>query len=450
MRGRPSRVADAARARRRRLLEIAATIARHSLGYVAALLRLDRVVPFHRGMLGHARRERPYTRAEHVRLALEELGAGATKLGQILSTRGDLLPPAYQAEFSKLQDAAPPEPFIAIRAVLTMELERPLDEVFSLFDPVPIAAASIGQAHAATLRDGADVVVKVRRPGVVQQIELDLAILEHVVTVASRHLAAARRQDLAGLVREFSHSLHTELDYLHEAAHAERFAHNFAGDTRVRIPRIYREETTARVVTLERLRGLKIDDVDGLDAAGVDRRALARRAADILLTMIFEHGFFHADPHPGNLFVEADGRIGIIDFGMVGTVDPATQSGLAAVLVSLAMHDSGSLADALCTLGVTTGPLDPSGLRRDLDRLLNDQLSRPLGELALGPLLHEVLAVARRHRLRLPATLALLAKTLAMCEGITAQVDPSFQMTTILAPYVQRLMVGLPSTSPEA
>ena len=430
--------------RTHRLLAAIAIVARHILGYLFGLLRLDRLVHFGHGR-SRAGQPTRVTGPEHVRLAVEELGVASIKIGQILSTRTDLLTPAYQVELAKLQDSAPPEPTAIIRDVLATELGSPIETVFAVFDPQPMAAASIGQVHAATLPDGSEVIVKIRRPGVVEQIELDLQILEATVRPISRLSRAARRYDLAGLVDEFATTLRSELDYQREASNVERFAANFAGDASVHIPRVYRERSTRRVLTLERLRGLKVDDIAGLDRAGIDRPALAQHAATVTLRMIFEHGFFHADPHPGNFFIETDGRIGLIDFGMVGTVDPATRAALRAVLVALVERDTAPLVDAFVALGMTTTPLDPNQLAPDIDNLISRHLSLPLAEIRLGILLRDLFAIIRRHRLRLPPNLAALAKTLAMSEGIAAQLDPSFEMTTAIAIYLPHLLHADPA-----
>ncbi|WP_455133716.1 ABC1 kinase family protein [Microbacterium aurum] len=301
-----------------RYRQIGAVLRRHGLGVLAGVLGLGGLVPFHRGALGHARQEDPYTNPEHVRVALEELGPTFVKLGQILSTRHDLLPAAWVAEFAKLQDDVAAAPWEGIRDVLREELGADPEHVFAQFDPVPLAAASIGQAYAATLHDGTEVVVKVRRPGVVAQVHEDLDILRNLADRADRRWDAIRQYDLPGLVEEFSRTLRAELDYLQEARNAERFAQEFAHAARVRIPRVHGETTTSRVLTLERMSGVRIDDLEGLDAAGIDRVALARLGADIVLTMVFDNRFFHADPHPGNMFVQPDGALALIDFGMVG------------------------------------------------------------------------------------------------------------------------------------
>lgn len=266
-----------------RTRQIATTLARHGLGYLVGILGLERFVPFHKGLLKHPRRAQPYTRPEHVRMALEELGATFIKLGQILSTRTDLLPPEYLAEFARLQDAAPTIPLEAVQETISRELGQPIEAIFATFDPNPLAAASIGQVHAATLLDGTEVVVKVRRPGVVEQVEEDLEILQHLAVTASRRWERADQYDLVGLAQEFAQTLRAELDYLREGHNAERFAANFADDATVHIPRVYWKITTSRVLTLERISGIKINDLAALDAAGIDRVTLAERAARIIL-----------------------------------------------------------------------------------------------------------------------------------------------------------------------
>ena len=432
-----SQPTDATHNRSRQIAEV---LARHGLGYLAGVLGLERLLPFQRGLFGHPRRAEPYTRPEHLRMALEELGAACIKLGQILSTRADLLPPEYQAELAKLQDAAPPVPPELIEAAVVAELGRPIAECFATFDLTPLAAASIGQAHAATLHDGTEVVVKVRRPGVVEQIEQDLTILLDLAATASRRWAVADRYDLVGLAQEFAQTLRAELDYIREGHSAERFAANFAGDPNVHIPRVFWEATTARVITLERIYGVKVDDLPGLAALGVDRAALAQRAARVVIKMILEDGFFHADQHPGNFFIEPGGRIGVIDFGMIGTVDEATQDRLARLVLAVAADDADQLVDALLDLGVARARIDRVGLRRDLDDLLGRYRGQALGQIAIGPLLEQALAIIRHHGLQLSANLVLLLKTVIMSEGMGAQLDPNFHLTAVLAPSAERLM----------
>lgn len=350
--------------------QIAHTLMRHGLGYLVGVVGLERFVPFHKGMLGHPRRAQPYTQPEHDRMALEDLGPTFIKLGQILSTRQNLLPKEYQVELAKLQDQAPAVPPDSIRDVICTELARPIEEVFTTFETEPLAAASIGQAHGATLPDGTEVVVKVRRPKLVEVVEEDLEILQNLAAAASRRWERANEYDLVGLAQEFAQTLRGELDYIREGRNAERFAANFQDDPQVHIPRVFWDSTTSRMLTLERVRGMKINDLAELEAAGINRPALARRASQILLKMIFDDGLFHADPHPGNFFVESGGTIGLIDFGMVGTVDERTQDQLARLFLAITAQDADRLVDAFLDLGVGRQRVDRALLRRDLEHLV--------------------------------------------------------------------------------
>ena len=374
-------------------------------------------------------------------MALEDMGVTFVKLGQILATRADLLPPDYQAELAKLQDQARPLPVGTVEKGIQEELGAPPAELFRSFDTEPMAAGSIGQVHAAALKDGSEVVVKVRRPGAVEQVEEDLAILAELAAVASRRWEIAEQYDVVGLAQEFEQTLTAELDYVREARNAERFARNFVDHPDVHIPRVFQDTSTARVLTLERIHGVKIDDLAGLEAAGIDRHDLAERAAQVILKMVFEDGFFHADPHPGNFFIEDGGRIGLIDFGMVGSLDARTREQLAHLLLGVTSGESERLVDTFLELGVARQRVDRARLGEDLGHLMSRYYGRPLGEMHLGPMLEESLEIMRRHRLHLPSTLALLLKTLAMHESLGIALDPNFQMTQVLVPYAQRLLL---------
>ena len=383
----------------------------------------------------------PPNKAEHLRSTLEELGTTFVKLGQILSTRADLLAPEYLTELAKLQDSATPIPYEAIREVLVAELGCPIEEAFADFNPEPIAAASIGQAHVATRFDGTEVVVKIRRPGVVEQVNEDLEILAELAATASKHWDFADQYDLVGLVEEFSQTLRSELDYIREAHSAERFAANFIHDPTIRIPRVFWETTTSRILTLERARGLKINDLNGLCEIGIDRRQLAERATGAVLKMVCEDGFFHADPHPGNFFVQTDGSIELIDFGMVGVLDKRTQDGITDLLVAINQQDADRLVDVFIDLGVTKQRFDRRLFSRDIQNLLGKYWGLPLADLRVTAILDDIFTVMRRHRLHLPANLALLLKTVIMIEGVGVNLDPTFRFQSVLEPYSTRLIL---------
>jgi ubiquinone biosynthesis protein len=418
--------------------QIAEVLARHGMSHLVGVLGLERL----RGVAGRAPQQEPYSSPRELRLALEELGPTFIKLGQIVSTRGDLLGPEYRSELAKLQDAGPSVPGAEIRAVVEREVGGDVEGAFASFEPEPLAAASIGQAHAATLHDGTEVVVKIRRPGVVEEVQQDLEILQNLAARAARLWEPAAQLDLVGVTDEFARQLRAELDYLAEGRNAERFARNFADQPDAQIPRVFWETTTSRIITLERMRGMKVTDFAALEGAGVDRRALAERATRITAKMVFDDGFFHADPHPGNFFVQPTGRLGIIDFGMVGTLDDRMRERLGTLLVAVMRDDPDRMAGALIALGTSTGPVDRARLRDDLAGLTARYGGRAVGEVELGAAIAALMDVVRRHRLRIPRDLALLVKVIAMEEGVAEQLDPDFRIGEALAPYARRQLLA--------
>jgi ubiquinone biosynthesis protein len=422
----------------RRYRQISRVLARHGLGFFISVLGLERFVVWQR--MFNRRYDQPLTRPEHIRRALEELGPAFIKLGQILSTRADLLPPSYQVELAKLQDAAPPLRVEVVREILASELGEPVEAAFATFDDVPLAAASIGQVHGATLLDGTPVVVKVQRPGVAEQIEQDLQILDTLAVTARRRWALMDQYDVVGIVHEFGQTLRAETNYVREGRNADRFRANFADDETVHIPVVCWDRTTKRVLTLERIGGIKMDDLTGLDRAGVDRPAVALRGAQMVLKMIFTDGFFHADPHPGNFFIEPGGRIGVVDFGMVGTVEARTREQLVWALLAYTSDEPERQVDALFDLGVARHRVDRALLRRDIEHLRARYYGRPVGEIAIRPVVNDVLGVVRRHRLQLPAGYALLVKTVVMHESLVTRLDPGFDFTAVLVPYAKGMV----------
>ena len=424
-----------------RYREIAEVLARHGLGFLIGIAGLEKMVPFHRGLLGHKTQQSPYTNPEHLRLALEELGPTFTKLGQMLSTRSDLLPAGYLQELSKLQDGTPPFAGDAASRLIEQELGAAPETLFADFDAEPLASASIGQAHSARLGDGTRLVIKVRRPGVVSQVQEDLEILQNLASKASRRWEAASGYDVVGLAQEFARTLRAELDYMQEGSNAERIAESFEDDSGVYVPRVYWEYTTSRVLTLERLTGLKVDDIEGLDRAGIDRQALANRAVGAIAKMVFEDGFFHADPHPGNLFIEPSGRIGLIDFGMVGEIDDRLRHQLGALLVALVRADPGRIAQALLDLSTANRAVERAQLREDLKGVVALYQGRLLGDIDIPALIRRVLALLRHHHLQLPREIALVLKMVLMAEGMGVRLDPEFNLGEALGPHVRKLAV---------
>lgn len=422
----------------KRYREIAIILSRHGLGWLALQLNLGSLIPFHWGLLGHPKRKEPYTQAEHMRMALEDLGTTFIKLGQILSTRPDLVPPEYIAQFSKLQDSAPSLPYSQVAEVIERELGARPEKIFKTFDIQPLASASIGQVHTALLHDSTPVVVKVQRPGVEALVDQDLEVLGDLARFAVQHTTLGSYYDIEGWVEEFAFILRNELNCTREGQNADRIRRNFAGDNRLYVPRIFWEYTTKRVLTMEKISGIKINDIESLDKAGLDRHRIAENSAHIALTMTYEHGFFHADPHPGNFFVLPNEVIGLIDYGMVGRLDENLQHLLLRMDMALIRKDADRLVDELMALGIARGTVQRNVLKRDLDHMIHRFYELSLKEGMAVQAFSELATIALRNRLQLPSDLIILFKVIAMSEGIGAQLDPGFKLMEFAEPYFKR------------
>ncbi|ALU40001.1 ABC transporter [Kocuria flava] len=424
--------------RRERFLQILEVLSKHGFGFALGGIKEQWRAPLARVRLIDP--EKLYSQPVHLRQALEELGPTFVKLGQLVSTRPDLLPPRYVQELARLQDSSPPVPPERIREMIESEPDSAAEEILARIDPVPLATGSIGQAHAAVYQ-GVEVVVKVRRPGVVEEVNRDLEILAELAKLLGTYWPAVEHFDLEGLADEFAQSLREELDYLTEARNAQRMAENFTGDPTIHVPRIFWEATTSRILTMERVRGIKINDYPALEAAGLDRHQLAVDSTEAICRMIFEHGFFHADPHPGNLFVEAGGRIGIIDFGMMGTLSDEFRDHLVTVMLGVVQQNPRRAAAGL--LGVTWQEQDVNKkeLERDVALLLRRYANRPLQEVRIGHLMGDLIRLLRRYRMHLPRESALFLRMLVTAESVGTGLDPGFDLVSVLTPYAQRFVL---------
>jgi len=421
-----------------RLRGIAEVLLRNGLGFLAEQLDLTRFLPPWKQRIATAE-DSKYSVPERLRHTLEQLGPTYIKLGQILSTRPDLLPRAYIEELSKLLDAAPAVPSEEIVAELERELGTAVQDLFTHFETEPIAAASIGQAHRAISKNGETVVVKVRRPGIERIVEADLNLLERQARFLENRLAVARDYRLADLVDEFSRTLRDELDYTNEGRNTDRLRRSLQQDPRVLVPEVYWDLTTRRVITLQELRGTKLLDLESLKAEGYDLAAIAEVLVDVYLKQVFVDGFFHADPHPANILVCGE-QIAFVDFGMMGYLTPWTKDLMADLLVSLLNQDVDQAAQTVVRLGAVDRPTDVDGLRRDIQRLFLRYSGLSLEEVHLDESLNDVMTVAFRHRIHLPADLALLARTVAVLEGVARTLDPGFVLVEKARPFVSQLI----------
>ncbi|RAX48651.1 AarF/ABC1/UbiB kinase family protein [Arthrobacter sp. AQ5-05] len=417
-----------------RYAEVAEILVRHGFESLVNVLGLERLQ-----LRSIPRSSGPLSNPDRLVLALEELGPAFIKLGQVLSTRPDLLPPNYLAALSRLQDGTLPVPSNIIRSLITQELGASPEEVFADFSDAPLASASIGQAHAATLHNGTAVVVKVRRPGVVSQVQEDLEILQNLAHQASRNWSAVADYNVESIAAAFAATLRAELDYLKEGQNAERFANNFAGDASIHIPKVFWETTTSRVLTIERIHGLKIDDAKIRAMPVAARDQLAEQATRAIAQMIFDDGFFHADPHPGNLFVESTGCIGLIDFGMVGELSERLRDQLGKLLLAFSRNDADRISRCLIQLSINTNTTNRERLVQDIGHFMRQYQGKLLGEVQLSSLVTELLAILRTHRLQLPSEMAMLAKMILMTEGMGVRLNPEFNLGEVLKPYAGRL-----------
>lgn len=385
-----------------------------------------------------------------VRRALEELGPTFIKLGQVLATRVDLFAPEWIVEFGKLQDSAPASPYADIRQQLTDDLGAPPEEIFAAFDSEPMAAASIAQVYRARLEDGSEVVVKVRRPNIVPVIEADLRWLMRLAELAEAENPELRNFHPQDVVRQFEQSLRRELDFATECRNAERIAGNFANFTDqdevtpaaapvIVIPRVYWQWTGERVCVQEYIDGIPGRDLAAVDHAGFDRDILARRGAHAVLKMIVEDGFFHADPHPGNVFYLPGNRIAFIDFGMVGQLTEERRDQMIRLMLGLVRNEPARVADVMLDwTGDAT--VDEVVLLLEIQNFVDQYHGVPLRQLSLGNMLNDLVAILREHRIALPSDLALLIKAFITLEGMGRELDPDFDMAGEAIPILERSM----------
>jgi len=375
-----------------------------------------------------------------LRRTLDDLGPTFVKFGQILSTRSDILPEGVLSELQKLQDTVRPMPGGAAQAIVERELGAPVDEVFERFDPDPLGSASIGQVHRAVLRSGEVVAVKVQRPEAPGRVESDLELMREFALLLDRRFGRRIFVDVRGLVAEFEAVIRRELDYTAEAANARRFAANFA-ETPVVIPRIHLEYSTPRVLTLQYIEGTRFRDIRPLLLAPSERRRVASMGADAIFKMAFEDGFFHGDPHPGNLILTPQGDLALLDFGMVGYMSRGDIEALSRLFIAIVQRDAAAALRGLESLGVRYSTEVRGDLVRDLREFLNKYSGLSVGEVTLGQALSELIALARNYRLRVPPVFPLLIKALVTAEGLARAIDPTINVYEVARPYARRLLL---------
>ena len=382
------------------------------------------------------------SRPERLRLVFEELGPTFIKLGQLLSTRPDLIPADFLDELARLQDEVPAFSLAEVHAIFREELGRSPDEVFHYFDTEPLAAASIGQVHRARLDSGAEVVVKVQRPGIENVIAVDLEILAHIAGLMEQYLEEVQGHRPTAIVHEFARSLSREIDFSIELANIQRFARQFADNPAIHVPLVYPELSTDRVLVMEYVLGIKSSRVEQLREQGYDLPLIAERGATLVMEQIFVHGFFHADPHPGNVFILPDNVVCFIDFGQMGRLSRKDQEDFTDLVLDLVANDERNIVDGVLRVTVQLGEVDRESLGRDLGSLMDLYLYRPLGELEAGKILQDLLDLVTRHKLTFKPAFYQMMKALSTVEGVGLMLDPQLELIRLAKPFMRRIRMA--------
>ncbi len=431
-----------------RVRQILVVASRHGFGHLVEQTGLQRVLSFGRRLVTFRKQPPAYHRLhapERLRLMFEELGPTFIKLGQVLACRPDLLPLEYAKEFSKLTDAVAPFPFAEARDIIEKDLGAPLDSLFTSFESKPIAAASIAQVHRAVLPDGREVMVKVQRPNIEENITRDISILRGIAQLIDAHVQELKPFNVPGIVEEFNRTINKELDFFIEGSSAAQLRNNFKDSDTLTIPEVHAGLSSKRVLVLERIEGVRIDDYAGIERMGFDRRDVALKGAGAFFKMVLQDGLFHADPHPGNIFVLPDGKLGLVDFGIMGRVTEENREHFASVLVALAGHDYDALARQYVNLGFMSeesADIDQfkRDLKEDLAELLEPYYGMTIRQIDFGTYVDRVTRLLHRHKLKIPQNLYLMDKALLTLEGILKQLDPAFDYFAAAQPYVEELV----------
>ncbi|MFN6479821.1 AarF/ABC1/UbiB kinase family protein [Nostoc sp. DedQUE07] len=383
------------------------------------------------------------TQAVWIRNTLLDLGPTFIKVGQLFSTRADIFPGEYVEELAKLQDKVPAFSYEQVEAIVEKELGKKIPELFHNFEPIPLAAASLGQVHKAVLHTGESVVVKVQRPGLKKLFEIDLQILKGITRYFQNHPKWGRGRDWLGIYEECCRILWEEIDYLNEGRNADTFRRNFRGYDWVSVPRIYWRYATSRVLTLEYLPGIKISQYEALEAAGLDRKAIARQGAQAYLLQLLNSGFFHADPHPGNIAVSANGALIFYDFGMMGRIKSNIREGLMETLFGIAQKNGDRVVQSLINLGAIAPTDDMGPVRRSVQYMLDHFMDKPFENQSVAAISDDLYEIAYNQPFRFPATFTFVMRAFSTLEGVGKGLDPEFNFMEVAKPYAMQLMTDM-------
>ena len=398
--------------------------------------------------------ERRGKRAAWLQESLLDLGPTFIKIGQFFSTRADLFPSEYIEELSKLQDRVPAFDYEQVVEIIQRELDKPIDQVFAEFNPIPVASASLGQVHHAWLHSGEEVAVKVQRPGLQRLFKLDLSILKGIVDYVQHHTPWGEDgRDWVGIYEECRRTLWEEVDYLNEGRNADTFRRNFRQISQVIAPRVHWRYTTPQLLTMEYIPGIKVTRFEALTAAGLDRRSIAHLGARSYLRQVLHHGFFHADPHPGNLAVNPDGALIFYDFGMMGQIQPETKASLMLTFSGIIHQDANLVVQSMVELGALAPGSDLGPVRRSVQYMLETYLNQALGEhqdISMADISDDLYELTYDQPFRFPATFTFVLRSLSSLEALGKSLDPEFNFMDVAQPFAEEIMAQEPSYKPNS
>jgi len=421
-----------------RLRQIVNVLFKHELSFLIHNLKLKTHLPISKRI--RLKKEAPNTLQKQLRLAMQELSGAFVKLGQLLSLRADLIPKEFAHEFSKLQDKVEPFPFEQVRKTIESEFNKPLYEIFLKFEKKPIAAASVGQVHKAILKNGKKVAVKIQRPNIKEVFKTDIDLLYHLAELAEKHYLELEQYDVKQIIKEFEDYTEKELNYLIEGRNVETFYRNFLNNKHIKIPKPYLDYTTRKVLTLEYIDGKKVSETK------INKKKIVKIISDCFLKQVLKHGFFHADPHPGNIFILKDGKIALLDFGIVGKIDSSLRNKIEKLFVSLVQADKETLASSFMELGIVKD-VNIEQLKEDMNTHLGPYYNLPLNQIDISSAFYDLITLSRKYNMKLPKNFVLLIKAIATTEGFCKELDPNYNFVKSSKLYIKKIIFK--KTDPE-